>query len=146
MKYNRPLIAAGTILLSLVLAACGPDAPSPSAAAKPTAPASTAPAPAPVASSPAPAPTAAAPTAPGTVHPTTPKPKPAPTHGTAAPTAAAPVAPPAAAGSCSIRSNAGNCYQAGQFCRDADLGKSTTDAADRAITCGMESGKPHWHY
>ena len=47
---------------------------------------------------------------------------------------------------CSIRSNAGNCYQAGQFCRKSDLGKSTTDAQGRRITCGIESGKPHWHY
>ncbi|AEW99704.1 hypothetical protein SCATT_p15110 (plasmid) [Streptantibioticus cattleyicolor NRRL 8057 = DSM 46488] len=47
---------------------------------------------------------------------------------------------------CGIRSNAGNCYRAGQFCRKADLGRTTTDAEGRAITCGMESGRPHWHY
>ncbi|WP_199239376.1 hypothetical protein [Streptomyces sp. ICBB 8177] len=47
---------------------------------------------------------------------------------------------------CGIRSNAGNCYRAGEFCRDADLGKSTTDAAGRVIRCLMESGRPHWTY
>ncbi|MGW1174632.1 hypothetical protein ACWD4P_13030 [Kitasatospora sp. NPDC002543] len=53
--------------------------------------------------------------------------------------------PPAAAGAgCDIRSNAGNCYEAGQFCRNADLGKSTHDAAGRVISCRMVSGKPHW--
>ncbi|MEV7773857.1 hypothetical protein [Kitasatospora sp. NPDC086791] len=45
---------------------------------------------------------------------------------------------------CDIRSNAGNCYEAGQFCRNGDLGKSTHDAAGRVITCRMVSGKPHW--
>lgn len=53
---------------------------------------------------------------------------------------------PASTTGCSIRSNAGNCYTAGEYCRRADLGKSTTDAGGRAITCGMESGKPHWQY
>ncbi|MFE4972407.1 hypothetical protein ACFRAR_09825 [Kitasatospora sp. NPDC056651] len=55
--------------------------------------------------------------------------------------------PPAAAGAgagCEIRSNAGNCYEAGQFCRNADLGKSTHEAGGRVIYCRMVSGKPHW--
>ncbi|MFF4382501.1 hypothetical protein [Kitasatospora sp. NPDC001547] len=55
--------------------------------------------------------------------------------------------PPAAAGAgtgCEIRSNAGNCYEAGQFCRTADLGRSTHDAGGRMIYCRMVSGKPHW--
>lgn len=53
--------------------------------------------------------------------------------------------PPAAAGAgCEIRSNAGNCYEAGQFCRNADLGRSTHDAGGRVIYCRMVSGKPHW--
>jgi hypothetical protein len=47
---------------------------------------------------------------------------------------------------CSIRSAAGNCYRAGQFCREADLGRSTTDASGRSITCRMVSGRPHWQY
>jgi hypothetical protein len=47
---------------------------------------------------------------------------------------------------CSIRSNAGNCYKAGQFCRNADLGSTTTDANGRSITCRMVSGRAHWQY
>lgn len=47
---------------------------------------------------------------------------------------------------CSIRSNAGNCYHAGQFCRKADVGATTTDAAGRKIACGFESGSNRWHY
>ncbi|MFE7352398.1 hypothetical protein ACFU8Q_04140 [Streptomyces sp. NPDC057543] len=47
---------------------------------------------------------------------------------------------------CSIRSNAGNCYHAGQFCRKADVGARTTDAAGREITCGYEAGANRWHY
>ncbi|WP_406096598.1 hypothetical protein [Streptomyces sp. NBC_01013] len=47
---------------------------------------------------------------------------------------------------CSIRSNAGNCYRAGQFCRKADVGATTTDAAGRRITCGYQSSANRWHY
>ncbi|GAA1140714.1 hypothetical protein GCM10009664_06700 [Kitasatospora gansuensis] len=57
-------------------------------------------------------------------------------------TSSAPTAAPV--GSCEIVSNAGNCYKAGQFCRDADLGRSTHDATGRMIYCRMVSGKPHW--
>ncbi|MGW2548437.1 hypothetical protein ACWC5I_48180, partial [Kitasatospora sp. NPDC001574] len=56
----------------------------------------------------------------------------------------APETKAAAAGDCEIRSNAGNCYKAGQFCRNDDLGKSTHEAGGRVITCRMVSGKPHW--
>jgi hypothetical protein len=75
---------------------------------------------------------------------------PAPTHEATAP--ATPPAPgtPAAGGggTCSIRADSGNCYNAGEFCRKADVGKSTTDAAGRSITCSYEDGdkQPHWHY
>lgn len=47
---------------------------------------------------------------------------------------------------CSIRSNAGNCYSAGEYCRRTDLGQSTTDADGQTIACVMESGRPHWHH
>lgn len=47
---------------------------------------------------------------------------------------------------CSIRSNAGNCYHAGQFCRKADVGATTTDAAGRKITCGYQASANRWHY
>jgi hypothetical protein len=46
--------------------------------------------------------------------------------------------------SCSILSNEGNCYSAGEYCRRADLNNTTTDADGRAMTCVMESGRPHW--
>ena len=48
-------------------------------------------------------------------------------------------------GTCSIVSNVGNCYAAGEFCRQRDLGKSTTDADSESIICVMESDRPHWH-
>jgi hypothetical protein len=54
-------------------------------------------------------------------------------------------AKPATSGTCSIVSNAGNCYAAGEFCRQRDLGQSTTDADGQSIACVMESGRPHWH-
>lgn len=47
---------------------------------------------------------------------------------------------------CGIRSNAGNCYRAGQFCRNADVGATTTDAAGRKITCSYQSSANRWHY
>ncbi|MFF7189344.1 hypothetical protein ACFZAR_29720 [Streptomyces sp. NPDC008222] len=47
---------------------------------------------------------------------------------------------------CSIRSNAGNCYHAGEFCRSSDVASTTTDAAGREITCGYEAGANRWHY
>ncbi|QLE75525.1 hypothetical protein FGW37_31575 [Streptomyces rectiverticillatus] len=47
---------------------------------------------------------------------------------------------------CEIRSDAGNCYKAGQFCRSADAGSRTHDAQGRVIICGSDSGKPRWHY
>lgn len=161
MQRTRPLIAAGTFLLTLILAGCGPVAPAPTAAAPrspaaATAATTSAPATAPTtlpapAAPAAPSPTPARPTAtrpvPAAPTPTPHPAKPAP-HTTApapAPASPAPVLTPSTA-SCSIRSDAGNCYQAGQFCRDADLGKSTTNAAGRPITCVMESGKAHWHY
>ncbi|MER7755070.1 hypothetical protein [Kitasatospora sp. NPDC097643] len=60
------------------------------------------------------------------------------------PTDPAPQQTTAAAGDCELRSAAGNCYEAGQFCRTADLGKNTHDAKGRVIYCRMVSGKPHW--
>ncbi|MFC5720986.1 hypothetical protein ACFP1Z_12490 [Streptomyces gamaensis] len=47
---------------------------------------------------------------------------------------------------CEIRSNAGNCYQAGEFCRSRDVGASTHDAHGQFITCGSGGGRPRWHY
>ncbi|MFJ8478103.1 hypothetical protein [Kitasatospora sp. NPDC094011] len=152
---------AGLVLtVGLALTGCDPSAadakPSatPSVAASPT----VAPAPsAPTATEPGPAtpapPSASAPpvvpppSAPPTAHPPTPTVKPQPKVTTAQPPKdPEPQHTQAAAGGteCEIRSNAGNCYAAGQFCRNDDLGRSTHDANGRMITCRMVSGKPHW--
>jgi hypothetical protein len=64
------------------------------------------------------------------VHPTTP----------AVQHTSAPANPPV------ILSPSGNYYRAGQFCPTRDAGLSTVDANGTVITCGMESGRYHWHY
>ncbi len=50
------------------------------------------------------------------------------------------------AGSCSIVSNSGNCYAAGQFCRDGDHGAVTTTADGTKITCAYRSNAWRWTY
>ncbi|MFH7595643.1 hypothetical protein WDV06_11150 [Streptomyces racemochromogenes] len=52
---------------------------------------------------------------------------------------------PAKAG-CEITSNAGNCYNAGQYCRKADVGRSTHAGNGRMITCRQDGGQPRWGY
>lgn len=47
---------------------------------------------------------------------------------------------------CSIRSNAGNCYQAGQFCRNADHGAVTTTASGARIKCAASGNSWRWTY
>ncbi|WP_306191631.1 hypothetical protein, partial [Streptomyces sp. MK5] len=49
-------------------------------------------------------------------------------------------------GTCSITSNAGNCYRAGQYCRNSDHGASTTTASGTPITCRYSSGARRWSY
>ncbi|GHB15765.1 hypothetical protein GCM10010377_01480 [Streptomyces viridiviolaceus] len=49
-------------------------------------------------------------------------------------------------GSCSIVSNAGNCYQAGQYCRNSDHGATTTTARGTRITCTYSSNAWRWTY
>jgi hypothetical protein len=73
---------------------------------------------------PAPAPSAPAPSAP------------APTR------AAAVVAPPASAApaSCHPKTNGGNCYEPGEFCRNADHGASGVAGDGKAITCENNDG------
>ncbi|MFE4415301.1 hypothetical protein [Streptomyces sp. NPDC056821] len=51
-----------------------------------------------------------------------------------------------ASGTCSIVSNAGNCYQAGQFCRNSDHGARTTTAGGTPITCSFRSNSWRWTY
>lgn len=158
-------VAGLVFTVGLALTGCDPSA-TDAATAAATPPAVTAPA-APVAtaaptvteSSPAPVVTAPVPPvepapAPTTAEPRSPAPKTQSPAGKVTPepraTTAKPPAEPeptqtkAPAGDCEIRSNAGNCYRAGQFCRDDDLGKSTHEAGGRVIYCRMVSGKPHW--
>ncbi|MFJ9456769.1 hypothetical protein ACIRST_16970 [Kitasatospora sp. NPDC101447] len=155
---------AGLVLtVGLALTGCDPSAAdatstasaTPSVAAAPTSPAPVAPPTTPAAPAPAPATTpseqpaapAATPPAPPVAasQPAAPK-APQPKVTTAQPPADPQPEHTAAAagGGCEIRSAAGNCYEAGQFCRNADLGKSTHDASGREIYCRMVSGKPHW--
>ncbi|MFF9489130.1 hypothetical protein [Streptomyces sp. NPDC014676] len=49
-------------------------------------------------------------------------------------------------GTCSITSNAGNCYQAGQYCRNSDHGATTTTAGGTRITCSYSSNAWRWSY
>lgn len=148
---NRTRIASALVagLAAAVLTACGPGT-SDTAAPRisTTTPAATTTTDAPPSPSPTPptttppttppaTPTTTAPTTAPAVHHTT---APAPHHTTAKPK------PKPASKTCSIKSSSGNCYKAGQFCRNADLGKTTTDANGRSITCRMKSGKPHWGY
>ncbi|MEV0503354.1 hypothetical protein AB0I84_37960 [Streptomyces spectabilis] len=63
----------------------------------------------------------------------------------------APTAPPAPTtktplGKCSIISNSGNCYRAGQFCRNSDHGAATTTASGQRITCRFSSNAWRWVY
>ncbi|WP_329177522.1 hypothetical protein [Streptomyces sp. NBC_01477] len=176
MNVSRTAVAIVTGFAALTLAACGPAgvqdtgsaAPttrtvttyvSPSAttaSASPSATGSISPSPsAPASTSPAgvPVTTSAKATTRRTTAPSVHRTTAPAVHRTTAPAVHHTSAPavhhtsaPAAGGACSIRSNAGNCYKAGQFCRKADLGRTTTDAQGRSITCRMKSGKPHWQY
>ncbi|WP_369393303.1 hypothetical protein AB5J72_41455 [Streptomyces sp. CG1] len=49
-------------------------------------------------------------------------------------------------GTCSIVSNAGNCYSAGEFCRNSDHGATTTDASGTSITCSLSGSRWRWTY
>ncbi|WP_411105449.1 hypothetical protein [Streptomyces sp. cmx-4-9] len=114
--------------------------PTPPPSPTPTAAPTKAPAPAPPAATTAPASGAGqkAPAAPTTRAAA----KPAPQPTTKAP---APSAPPAAA-DCEIVSNAGNCYNAGQFCRKADIGRSTHAGNGRMIHCRQDGSQARWGY
>lgn len=47
---------------------------------------------------------------------------------------------------CEITSNAGNCYNAGQFCRNADVGRSTHAGNGRLIYCRSDGSRNRWNY
>lgn len=58
-----------------------------------------------------------------------------------APSSSAPATP-----TCSIRSDAGNCYRAGEFCPVEYVGQFTTDAENKTIVCALQSNSLHWQY
>ncbi|WP_328299376.1 hypothetical protein OG389_17190 [Streptomyces sp. NBC_00435] len=164
MKNVRSTVRRAVLALVVagVTVACGPVAGSAGPPAVPSGltssssapvssppPTSAAPSPSAVVT-PSPSPTATATSAPtprATPKPADPKPAPAPSRTTAkpqAPVTKAPTEPPG--GACEIVSNAGNCYNAGQFCRKADLGRSTHAANRRMIYCRMDGKQPRWQY
>ena len=162
MKHRRIAAAVVAALAALTLGACGTgemhDAASGTPVSGTVSPSATTPAPAPTPTTAAPtttSPTAAPPAThsarpirPATTRAAAPAHRttaPAPTHPTTRPPAPRTTAP-AQPAVCSIRSAAGNCYKAGQFCRSSDVGLTTTDAQGRRITCGEVSGRNHWHY
>ncbi|MFI0860789.1 hypothetical protein ACH4RA_11025 [Streptomyces smyrnaeus] len=49
-------------------------------------------------------------------------------------------------GTCSIVSSSGNCYSAGQFCRNSDHGAVTSTASGRKIKCAQSSNAWRWTY
>jgi hypothetical protein len=92
----------------------------------------------------APPPHTARPTPHPTVrHTAAPRPTPSPTRSTPAPAVHRTTA---SAGPPVILSPSGNYYRAGEFCPTRDAGLSTVDAHGNVITCGLESGRYHWHY
>ncbi|MER6394334.1 hypothetical protein ABT236_38525 [Streptomyces sp. NPDC001523] len=164
---RRALVA---VLVAGVAVACGPaetggpaGSPSVIRSSAPVAPTSAPPTSAPTAASslsavvtPAPSrvvlpkatpaagtPDAKAPTAPA-AEASTKAPAKAPTR---PPSKAPTKAPPEpAAADCEIVSNAGNCYNAGQFCRKADVGRSTHAGNGRLIHCRQDGKQPRWQY
>ncbi|MFD9473836.1 MULTISPECIES: hypothetical protein [Streptomyces] len=72
---------------------------------------------------------------------------PAPPAPTRSRTPAPAAEPTKASTDCYPRSNAGNCYKAGQICRKADIGTSGRDANGRAIQCRRDdSVGQRWGY
>ncbi|NSC22847.1 hypothetical protein FM076_17385 [Streptomyces albus subsp. chlorinus] len=49
-------------------------------------------------------------------------------------------------GDCTIVSNSGNCYSAGQFCRNSDHGATTSTESGRKIKCAFSSNAWRWTY
>ncbi|MCZ4096934.1 hypothetical protein [Streptomyces sp. H39-C1] len=62
------------------------------------------------------------------------------------PTTKAPQTTEPAPAECEIVSNAGNCYNAGQFCRNADIGSSTHAGNGRMIHCRQDGSRGRWGY
>jgi hypothetical protein len=53
---------------------------------------------------------------------------------------------PAPAPNAPILTPNGGYYRAGEYCPDADAGLTTVDVHGNTLTCGLESGRYHWHY
>ncbi|MQS16108.1 hypothetical protein F7Q99_28690 [Streptomyces kaniharaensis] len=139
MGTYGPSGVAVAIVAVLSMAGCssGNGTPAPVSSSEPTVATATA---SPTSESPTALPSSASPTAiPSSAPPTAPS----------ASTASSSHAPATsnAGGTCSITTNSGKCYSAGEFCRKSDVGRSTTDAHGRPITCGYEGGEaqPRWH-
>ncbi|MGW4648287.1 hypothetical protein [Kitasatospora sp. NPDC004289] len=156
MRHLRTALRTAFLAVAVTaLAACGPGTVTPAKApTSPAAASSPAATPTPTATpSPTPTPTAVeTPTqAPAAVTPAA-----APAATTKAPTTKAATPKPAttapaaprttapAAQVCEIKSNAGNCYNDGQFCRKADLGRSTHDRNGEWITCKVDGSVYRW--
>ncbi|MFE2322436.1 hypothetical protein ACFXD5_00645 [Streptomyces sp. NPDC059385] len=158
---KKRCIGAFTVLAAVLsLTACDPatpastpSTPSASASAGAGAGATVSSSPTPTSSpSPSATPSAAAtttppPPAPTTEAPTKAAPAPAPPAPTRTRTQAPPPEPTQASTDCYPRSNAGNCYKAGQICRKADVGTSGRDANGRTIHCRLDSSVgQRWGY
>lgn len=52
--------------------------------------------------------------------------------------------PSATVAYCHIRTAAGNCFSAGQSCPAATAGRTTTDMANKPITCSLVKGRYVW--
>lgn len=159
--------ALAVVVAVLALAACDPAAPASTPSASPSVSVSASPSSGPSAgvsasvgasSEPSAMPSSARPS----VSPTTARPTPTVSARSVAPATKAAPAPPAptrsrtpapaaeptkASTDCYPRSNAGNCYKAGQICRKADVGTSGRDANGRAIQCRRDdSVGQRWGY
>jgi len=59
-----------------------------------------------------------------------------------APTPATTAAP--ASASCTPRTNAGECYEPGEFCRASDHGRTGVDGRGQSITCEQQGSRWYW--
>ncbi|MFA7762463.1 hypothetical protein ACGFNX_06890 [Streptomyces sp. NPDC048723] len=157
-RYRGALTVMAAVLS---LAACDPATPATTPSTSAAATVSASPSPSVVPASPSPSASATPTTDPTTAAPTPQAPVAEATTQAPAPTKAAP-APPAptrtrtqapapepskASTDCYPRSNAGNCYKAGQICRKADVGTSGRDANGRTIHCrDDDSVGQRWGY
>ncbi|MFD7913470.1 hypothetical protein ACFV30_22535 [Streptomyces sp. NPDC059752] len=158
-RYRGALTVIAAVLS---LAACDPATPATTPSTTAAVTVSASPSPSVAATSPSPSASATPSAEPTTAAPTPAAPVAEPTTQAPEPTKAAAPAPPAptrtrtqapapeptkATTDCYPRSNAGNCYKAGQICRKADVGTSGRDAGGRTIHCRKDdSVGQRWGY